>query len=315
MGLAAGPILGGILASTVGWRAIFLVNVPVAAVAAVLLVRHTAETRRHGHPLDLTGQALAAGSLSALAAGFIVAGQHGWLAAPAIGLIGAGVVVAAAFVVAEHRVTHPMVDPSLFRRRSFALSVGVGTVFNFCLYGALFCLAIGLHDRYHLGPLEIGMAILPMTVICGTAAFLTGRSVARFGEWPIMAAGMAGGALGAIFVAVAATSGHVWVLVVATLPLGLTAMAMPAMTAAAMAAAPAPCAGLFSGALNAARQTGGALGVAVLGALLHHGANIDLRPAFAAIACIYLVGVLLAISGHNTIDQAAPTAITRGTAR
>ena len=120
---------------------------PVAIVATVLLVRHVAETRRHGHPLDPAGQALAAIALSLLDRRvFIAAGQRGWLAAQTLILVGAGAAGSIVFVLAERGAGHPMVDPLLFRRRAFSLSVRVGVIFNFCLYGGLFCLALDLHE-------------------------------------------------------------------------------------------------------------------------------------------------------------------------
>ena len=298
VGLASGPILGGVLTAVVGWRAIFLVNVPVALAAAALLGRHVAETRRHRHPLDLVGQPLAVLGLALLTGGFIVAGERGWSATLTVVLLGAGVAVAVAFVVAERAVRHPMVDPVLFRRRAFALSVGIGVIFNFCLYGALFCLAIDLHAALGLGPFATGIALLPMTVVTGTTAFLSGRAVARFGEWPVMMAGLSAGVTGAVLVALNPSHGAPWALAVSAIPLGLTAMAMPAMTATAMAGAPGPRVGLASGVLNAARQTGGAFGVAVLGALLGAGHAISPHLAFIAIAGAYAVGVAFAAVGR-----------------
>jgi MFS transporter, DHA2 family, methylenomycin A resistance protein len=286
MGLAAvaGPLLGGGLVNLdvlgTGWRAIFLVNVPVAIVAAVLLGRHVAETRRHRHPLDAPGQTLAVIALTLLTAGFIVAG-------------------AVAFVVTERMVSHPMVDPVLFVRRTFSLSVAIGVIFNFCLYGAVFCLALDLHDAHRLGAFTTGLAMLPMTLVVGTTAYLSGRAVTRFGEWRVMAAGLGAGALGAVLVAVNAVHGPVWLLVLSTAPLGLTAMAMPAMSATAMAGAPAYRVGLASGVLNAARQTGAAFGVAVLGALLRVSGGVQLHAAFAAIAGAYIIGVGLASTGRR----------------
>src|SRR6202022_3154920 len=78
IGLAAGPVLGGILIAALGWRAIFLVNLPIAGAAGELLRRHVEETPRHRHPLDLPGQIIASAGLAALTGGFIVAGSRGW---------------------------------------------------------------------------------------------------------------------------------------------------------------------------------------------------------------------------------------------
>lgn len=298
IGLASGPILGGVLTSAFSWRAIFLVNVPVALIAAALLVRHVAETERHHHRLDAAGQLLAVASLSALTAGFIVAGQDGWLAGRTLGLLIAGMATALAFIVAERAVPHPMVDPVLFERRSFSLSIGVAVIFTFCLYGGLFCLALDLHDAHGLDPFDTGLAMLPITVVTGATAFLTGRTVGRFGEWPVMAAGFAAGVLAAVLVALNQALGPVWLLALSSVPLGLTAMAMPAMTATAMAGAPSHRIGLASGVLNAARQTGGAFGVAVLGALLRVTGGLELHAVFIAVAAAYAIAFALAIAGR-----------------
>jgi DHA2 family methylenomycin A resistance protein-like MFS transporter len=300
VGLASGPILGGVLTAAVAWRAIFLVNVPVAMLAAVLLRRHVAETRRHRRPLDLFGQPLAVMSLALLTGGFIVAGERGWLAGLTLALLGAGLAMGIAFVLTERVVPHPMVDPVLFARRSFALSVSIGVIFNFCLYGALFCLAIVLNEALGLGAFETGLALLPMTIVTGTTAFLSGRAVARFGEWQVMMAGLGAGAAGGVMVALNPAHGSAWVLAISAVPLGLTAMAMPAMTATAMAGAPGHRVGLASGVLNAARQTGGAFGVAVLGALLRAGDAVSLRAPFVAIAAAYGLGIVLAAVGRST---------------
>src|SRR5689334_13360907 len=118
IGLAAGPVLGGALTAAFGWRAIFLVNVPIAIAAAELLRRHVEETPRHRHPLDLPGQALATVGLAALAGAFIIAGSHGWDGTLTLALLGAGSASTAGFAYVERAVKHPMVDPVLFRERT-----------------------------------------------------------------------------------------------------------------------------------------------------------------------------------------------------
>jgi DHA2 family methylenomycin A resistance protein-like MFS transporter len=298
VGLASGPVLGGVLTSAFGWRAIFLVNVPVAVVAAFLLARHVGETERHRHPLDAVGLLLAAVGLSALTGAFIVAGGRSWTSVLPLALLGAGLLAVIVFALAERKAPHPMVDPVLFRRRTFSIAVTVGVSFNFCLYGGLFCLSIALHQAHRLSVFDTGVAMLPMTLVTAVTALLSERGVARFGEWPIMAVGLAAGALGAVLVAVTPAGGPTGVLVLSTVPLGLTAMAMPAMSAAAMSGAPGDRLGLASGVLNAARQTGGAFGIAVLGALLAPGGGaISLHLAFAVIAGAYVIGIALALWG------------------
>ncbi|WP_067664771.1 DHA2 family efflux MFS transporter permease subunit [Nocardia miyunensis] len=299
IGLASGPILGGVLTEAIDWRAIFVVNVPVAVITAWLLGRRVAETRRHRHRLDGIGQVLAITTLATLTGGFILAGQDGWLADAPLLLFGVGAASAVAFGVSQSRVRHPMVDPVLFRRRTFAVAIAIGVIFNFGLYGTLFCLALDLQDSHHLGSFTTGAAMLPMTVIVGMFAFLAARVVARVGEWRAITAGLLCAATGALLIAVLPAHAPVWALVLCTLPIGLTSLAMPAMTAAALAGAPADRVGLASGVLNTARQTGGAFGVAVLGALLNVTGAFSLHVAFTAILVTYLLGVTLSIIGSR----------------
>jgi MFS transporter, DHA2 family, methylenomycin A resistance protein len=296
IGLAAGPVLGGIITAVFGWRAIFLVNVPIAAVAAQLLCRHVAKTRRHRHPLDLPGQIISTVGLATLTGGFIIAGSNGWDASLTLALLAAGVASTAGFALVERTVAYPMIDPVLFRERTFSIALALGVIFNFCLYGSIFCLALDLHRAHGLDPLDTGLALLPMTVVTGLMAVLSRHLVDRIGEWAAIVIGLTAGAGGALLIALAATDG-VAALIVSSLPIGATAVAMPAMTGVAMSHPPDQRVGLASGVFNASRQTGGALGVAVLGALLT-GSNghLALDAAFLAAACVYAGGGALALT-------------------
>ena len=263
IGLAAGPVLGGVLTGALGWCAIFLVNVPIAAAAAKLLRRRVVETPRHHHPLDLPGQTLASVGLATLTGGFIIAGTRGWDGRLTLELLGVGIAGAAGFALVEHAVEHPMVDPVLFRECTFSTAVALGVIFNFCLYGSILCLAIDLHRARGLDALDTGLALLSMTIVTGTMAFLSGRLVSHIGEWPAIVVGLAAGACGALLISLVPAAGLA-ALIVSSLPVGVAAVAMPAMTAVSMSHAPPHRIGLASGVFNASRQTGGALGVAVL---------------------------------------------------
>jgi DHA2 family methylenomycin A resistance protein-like MFS transporter len=176
-------------------------------------------------------------------------------------------------------------------------------IFNFCLYGSIFCLAIDLHRARGLDPLATGLALLPLTIVTGTMAFLSGRVVSRIGEWAAIVVGLTAGAGGALLLSSAPTGG-VATLIASSLPLGVTALAMPAMTAVAMGRAPRHRMGLASGVFNASRQTGGALGVAVLGALLTGASgDVALHAAFTAAAGAYAGGIALALIGWRRIRR------------
>jgi DHA2 family methylenomycin A resistance protein-like MFS transporter len=305
IGLASGPVLGGLLTAAIGWRAIFLVNVPIALAAGALLASNVAETRRHPHALDRSGQLLGVAALTLLVAWCIVAGQRGWGSVAAVALLVAGTIAAATFVAVERAVEHPMVDPELFTHRAFAAAIGIGVVFNFGLYGAIFCLATGLREGHGLSALDDGLALLPLTLVTGSMAYLSERLVTRLGEWRVIAGGLGAGALGALLIALNRADGPLAALIVASVPLGFTALAMPAMTAVAVGHAPAHRVGLASGVFNASRQTGGAFGVALLGSLLVVGGGVSLHIAFAAAAIAYAVGALVAL-GHHLSERTTP---------
>jgi DHA2 family methylenomycin A resistance protein-like MFS transporter len=200
-----------------------------------------------------------------------------------------------------------MVDPALFRERTFSIAVALGVIFNFCLYGSIFCLAIDLHRAHGLDALKTGLALLPMTIVTGAMAFLSGRLVAHIGEWNAIVVGLSAGAAGALLISLAATGG-VTTLIVSGVPVGVTALAMPAMTAVAMSHAPRHRIGLAFGVFNASRQTGGALGVAVLGTLLVGGSGyLSLHAAFLATAGAYTGGIALALTGWRRTSR-----VTRG---
>ncbi|MBS1676426.1 MAG: MFS transporter [Actinobacteria bacterium] len=296
VGMAAGPVLGGALVDTVGWRAIFLVNLPVAAIAAVAMSAYVAETPRHRHPFDLPGQVLVVSALGGLSGGFIAAGSAGWGAPETIGLLALGVLAALAFWRVERAVPLPMIPPALFRDRQFSLVVGIAGVFNFGVYGSLFCLSLLYHEKLGLSPFATGLALLPLLTVIMTFAFGSARLIALLGEWRSMVVGLAGGAVGAALLAIlgGASTG---VTILCTVPFGTVALAMQAMTALAMEEAPVERIGLASGIQNAARQAGGALGVALLGTLLSTTGTLALHLPMSLVAAFYLTAVCLALYG------------------
>jgi DHA2 family methylenomycin A resistance protein-like MFS transporter len=138
-------------------------------------------------------------------------------------------------------------------------------------------------------------------------AFLSGRLVSRVGEWRAIAAGLAAGAVGALLISLEGPGVSAQALVASSVLLGVSALAMPAMTALALSRAPRDRVGLTSGVFNASRQTGGALGVAVLGALLASGGgSVSLRAAFAVAAAAYATGVALALRGLTRTPVPVP---------
>jgi DHA2 family methylenomycin A resistance protein-like MFS transporter len=296
VGMVGGPVLGGVLVDTVGWRTIFLVNLPVALIAAVAMSAYVAETPRHRHPFDLPGQALVVTALGGLSGGFIAAGSAGWDAPETIGLLALGVVAVLAFWRVERAVPLPMIPPAIFRNRQFSIVVGIAGIFNFGVYGTIFCLSLLYHEKLGLSPLATGFALLPLVGVIMAIAFTSARLIGWLGEWRSVVIGLSGGAAGAVLLA--ALGGDSTVVTMAcTVPFGTIALAMQAMTALAMEGAPVERIGLASGIQNAARQAGGALGVALLGTLLSTTGALALHIPLSVVAAFYLLAVGLALFG------------------
>jgi DHA2 family methylenomycin A resistance protein-like MFS transporter len=298
LGLSAGPVLGGILVDGVGWRFIFLVNLPLAALAALGVALYVTETPRHRHPFDLPGQILVIAALGCLSAGFILAGSLGWGAAGTIALLVLGVAAALGLARVERLVPLPMIPPDLFRNRQFRSVVVVGGIYNFGFYGSLFCLSLLFHERLGLSPFDTGLALLPLTFVIGVIAFASARLIALLGEWRAMLIGLWFGAGGAALLAVFGGD-SVAATIVCSIPFAGIALTMQAMTALAMEGAPVERIGLASGVQNAARQAGGALGVALLGTLLAASGTLSLHVPLAVVAAFYLAAIGLTVLGRS----------------
>jgi DHA2 family methylenomycin A resistance protein-like MFS transporter len=296
-GFASGPVIGGILVDAVGWRAIFLVNLPVGAVAITLLARHATETTTSRRRVDIQGQLLGIVVLTAAAFGITEAGAHGWASLFAIVPLVVALVALAVFVATERKVGSPLLPPSLLSHRDFSAAAGVGLLLNFGIYGQVFVLSLYFQELRHFSALATGLMLLPFAALTMILPPLTGRLTARYGPRSIMIIGQVVAAAGTAILALAGAHTAYLLLVPGLVLLGIgMAGTQPSMTAAGMLAAPREFAGIAGGVLNAARQVGGVLGVALLGALIADKAHFatGMHTALAIVAGTFLVGALLA---------------------
>jgi DHA2 family methylenomycin A resistance protein-like MFS transporter len=300
-GVAAGlgPVLGGVLTSWVGWPAIFFINVPIGVAAIVLTSRYVVSPSPKAEAgLDPFGQVLSVLAVATLAYGLIQAQPLGWTSPPILGAFVVAVVSGVAFVMVERRGSNPMLPMSLFGSREFSGSALIGAAINIGFYGELFLLAIYLQDVRHLSPLLAGLAMLPQAGIAALASSLGGLHTARFGARTVMLIGLVVGALGLLAMMAADVDTPYWILVVPLLAIGFgTAYTMPAATAAAIEAAPAHRAGTASGALNASRQIGSTLGVAVFGTIAAAAAAfvVGYRISVLVGGAVFVAGALIAV--------------------
>ena len=266
--VAAGPVTGGVLSSTLSWRAIFVVNLPVGIATLAVLTRAERSPRR-ATPLDPYGQFTAIVALAALTFAVIDGGEKGFGEPVVLGCLGLAAVATAAFIVIEARTAAPLVPLDLFRSRTVTVSVAIGFVVNAAFYGLVFVLSLFFQDVLNLSPVAAGLMFLPMMAVIAAANLASARAAARFGpRMPI--------AVGQVILALA-MFGLLWidagtsrpVIAAMLIPVGLgLGFFVPSLTAVLLNDIAADRAGMAAGILNSFRQTGGALAVAVFGALV-----------------------------------------------
>jgi DHA2 family methylenomycin A resistance protein-like MFS transporter len=294
----AGPVLGGALVSAFGWRSVFFVNVPVGVAGLLLAARVLPSVARRPHGADPAGQAAACAALTGLTVALIDAGSAGWSAPVVLGGLATFLVAGAAFLLLEHRVARPMLPLGMFASRQLSAATTVGLLLNLGFYGELFVITLYLQQHLGLSPLLAGIALLPQMAMAVVGSTASGIVMARTGPRLPMLAGLLVGAAGLFSLTAPGAHGPYAVLIVPFLAVGLgMSFTMPAATAAVMEAAPTERAGLASGTLNAARQVGGVLGVALLGTLVtqqrHFVTGLHLDMAIAGGA--FLLGAALSL--------------------
>jgi len=264
---ALGPVLGGWLVDQAGWRWVFLINAPVAAIAVLLALAAIPESRdRTARPPDWTGAALAVAGLGLL--GFSLSGAVEWglTSVRFFATLAAALAALGLFVFVERRARAPMLPLGMFRDRAFS-GVNLLTVaLYFALSGAFYLLPFEWMRVDGLSAAETGAALAPFAVVLGLGAPLAGRAADRWGPRPFLIAGPLLAALGfALFIPPEAGADYwrAWLPGLVTLALGM-AIAIAPLTAALFAAADADKAGLASGINNAAARVGGMLATAVL---------------------------------------------------
>ncbi len=269
IGIAIGPITGGILLKHFWWGSVFLVNVPVV-IAALVLGRFLIPTSRdpHAHRLDLVGAGLSIVGLSALLYAIIEGPTRGWTDTGVLAAFGGAVVVLTAFVLWELRSKLPMIDVSLFRNPRFTVASLSITAAFFAINGALFLLTQLLQFVKDYTPLEAGIRVAPMAVMFMIMGPVSARLVERIGTKLTVTSGLVSGALGMIVVATNnAHSPYLQVFAgIITISFGMGLVMAPA-TESIMGALPRAKAGVGSAVNDTTRQVGGAMGVAVVGSL------------------------------------------------
>jgi MFS family permease len=278
-GASAGIVLGGILTSYIGWRAIFLVNPPVIVVLAAAMIRllpadHPgrrgagATAGAVGRPrLDVAGAVLVTASVAALIFGLSQGQQHGFGAPLTLVSLVLAVALGAAFAGVERRAPAPMVPLAVLTDPSRRVALGVMFTVASVIVGYVYFITLYMQRVLHFSPLQAGLALLPATLtVMATSTLIARRAVARFGAKSVLVAAMISIGLGQLWLSQISASGSYLVNVLAGLVLTAFGMGLLFPTAAVLATAGVSPGdrGLAGGLFAAAQQVGMALGLAVL---------------------------------------------------
>jgi EmrB/QacA subfamily drug resistance transporter len=318
LGVALGPILGGLLLAHFWWGSVFLINVPVAAigfVAAIWLVPNSSNPAS-GRP-DPVGAGLSMLGLGLLLWGIIEAPGRGWSSPLIVGALAGALVVIAVFVGWERKIDHPMLPLRFFSRRRYSVAIAALALVLFALLGMFFLMTQYLQFALGYSPLEAGVRVAPVALVLLVIAPFSAVAARRFGTKFVVASGMALIALGLGLLSTTTLAGTYADCIGPFVILGIgVALALAPSTESVMGSLPIDEAGVGSATNDTAMQVGGALGVGVLGTALTLRYQHLLAPVVARAGVPASVGKLiqsslgaaLAVAHHAPKKQGAALA-------
>lgn len=313
---AIGPLVGGILIHSFGWRSVFLINVPVGLLGLFMAVKMIPAVEKHSRALTITSHFLGVLMLAALSFVLIQGPVYGWTSLPIIAAEVVVLLTLGLLVQRERKGAVPLLPRALFATPQFAAANGIGFLINFGVYGQFFFLALFLQQARGADALQTGLQMLPMMAVIFIGNLNSGRMTARWGPRLPLRLGLTVGAIfSALLMALTPTTPY-WMLALAgaLANLGIST-AIPAMTTAVMQVAGKSNANSAAAALNANRQIGALVGVAVMGAVLHtfSGWITRIVLAYGFVALVYALALLLVLRYINSTSASAPAgAVTTG---
>jgi EmrB/QacA subfamily drug resistance transporter len=275
LALAIGPLVGGLITQHVDWSWIFFVNVPVGILAIAASFLFIDESRDETHErLDLPGLATSGVGLFALTYGLIEANTYGWTSTRIVGAFVVAAVMLAVFVLLERHQRAPMLQLDLFRNRTYTGANLVILLVALAMFGVFFFVSLYMQNVLGYSAVQTGAAFLPMTILIILVAPIAGRTSDRIGSRGLLTVGMVLVAGQLLYFSRLGVDSSFWNLLPGFLVGGVgMAMTMTPSTAAATRSVPVDKAGVGSAVLNASRQVGGSLGIALMGAIMAAEAN------------------------------------------
>ena len=306
-GGAIGALLGGVLTGLLNWHWIFLINLPIGLVVCVLAMKWVPEsdapaTRQR---LDIGGAFTVTAALMLAVRAIVGGNDAGWTSVTTLGMLGAALAFAVAFVVIETRVASPLVPLGMLARRNLATANIIGILWAASMFAWFFISALYLQLVLGKGPLEVGLAFLPANLLMGALSVgVSGRLVTRFGMRKPLIVVLALAAAGlALFSQIRADGDVLRDIMPAMLLLGGGAgIAFNPVLLAAMTDASPEESGLASGIVNTSFQLGGALGLAILASVASYQTGVYLADGAsqaealtAGYRAAFLIGAIFAV--------------------
>lgn len=309
--LAVGPVLGGVLIDRFSWHAIFLVNVPFCLAVHLGIKLTVSKVPQLPARLDLPGQALAIVGLGSLCFVLIEGRSFGWGSPVIVSVSVASVLAIIGFIAVERRSPSPLLPLSLFRNRAFTAAVSNGLIFQFVYFGSLFVFPYYLATAEGGSALSAGLKLLPLTVATAVQPLVTGRLIVAYGLRTPMLIGAALAIPGFLVILLYAPGSAYWLLGVAMVLQGCwSGLTFPPTASMVVASTPEGLAGTGSGVLNASRQLGAVLGVAVLGTIMDAagsptaGLHVTMLVSVGGVLAIVFLLLMVPHAAHRSLAGA-----------
>ncbi len=287
---AIGPLVGGILIHSFGWRSVFLINIPIGLLGLVMAYKLIPSVAKQARELTIISHVLGVAMLAGLSFVLIQGPSYGWSSAPII-IATMGVLAALGIlIVRERNSAMPLLPRALFATPQFAAANAIGFLINFGVYGQIFFVSLFLQQARGADALQTGLQMLPMMAVIFAGNLLSGRITAHYGARLPMLLGLSAGAVFAAMLTMLTVHTPYWLFALGTACTNFgISIAIPAMTTAVMQVAGRSHANSAAATLNANRQIGALVGVAIMGAILHTFPDWEVRSmlAFAFIAAAY----------------------------
>ncbi|MDH6455552.1 DHA2 family methylenomycin A resistance protein-like MFS transporter [Streptomyces sp. SAI-126] len=292
-----GPTVGGLMVSAFGWQSIFLLNLPIGAVGMVMTYRYIAAVDSRATKLAVPGHVIWIVALAAVSFALIEGPQLGWTAGPVLAAYAVMVAAATLLTVRERRADNLVMPWQLFRGPGFSGANLVGFLFNFALFGSTFMLGLYFQHARGATPFQAGLELLPMTIFFPVANIVYSQISARFSNGVLLTVFLLIAGVASLTMITVSPSTPYWVLAIAVGVANIGAgIISPGMTAALVDSAGPENANVAGSVLNANRQIGSLVGIAVMSLILNstsdwnHGAAVS----FLAVGIAYLLGSLSA---------------------